>query len=62
LLEKQAADIIMSGISKCGGLSEYRKIGNMAETYYIPFAPHNNSSVPNFLALEFHRFNDPTWD
>jgi len=52
----------MSGISKCGGLSEYRKIGNMAETYYIPFAPHNNSSVPNFLALEFHRFNDPTWD
>ena len=75
LLEKQAADIIMPDISKCGGLSECRKIANMAEMYYIPFAPHNNSSalstvgdahvcasVPNFLALEFHRFNDPTWD
>ena len=75
LLEKQAADIIMPDISKCGGLSECRKIANMAEIYYIPFAPHNNSSalstvadahvcasVPNFLALEFHRFNDPTWD
>jgi galactonate dehydratase len=71
LLEKQAADIIMPDISKCGGLSECRKIANMAEIYYVPFAPHNNSgplstladahtcaSVPNFLALEYHRFRD----
>ena len=75
LFQKQAADIIMPDISKCGGLSECRKIANMAEMYYMPFAPHNNSSalstvgdahvcasVPNFLALEFHRFNDPTWN
>lgn len=75
LLQKQAVDIIMPDISKCGGLSECRKIANMAEIYYIPFAPHNNSSalstvgdahvcasVPNFLALEFHRFDDPDWD
>ena len=74
MLEQQAVDIIMPDISKCGGLSECRKIANMAETYYIPFAPHNNSSalstvadahvcasVPNFLALEFHRYDDPTW-
>jgi galactonate dehydratase len=75
LLQKQACDIIMPDISKCGGLSESRKIANMAEIYYVPFAPHNNSgplstladshvcaSVPNFLALEFHRFDDDTWD
>jgi len=75
LLEEQAVDIIMPDISKCGGLSECRKIANMAEIYYIPFAPHNNSSalstvgdahvcasVPNFLALEFHRYDDPTWN
>ena len=75
MLEKQAVDIIMPDISKCGGLSECRNIANMAETYYIPFAPHNNSSalstvgdahvcasVPNFLALEFHRYDDPTWN
>ena len=75
LLQQQAADIIMPDISKCGGLSECRKIANMAEMYYIPFAPHNNSSalstvgdahvcasVPNFLVLEYHRFDDPTWD
>jgi len=65
----------MPDISKCGGLSECRKIANMAEIYYVPFAPHNNSgplsiladshvcaSVPNFLALEFHRFDDQAWE
>ncbi len=75
LLEKQAVDVIMPDISKCGGLSESRKMANMAEIYYIPFAPHNNSSalstvadahvcasVPNFLALEFHRYGDPIWN
>jgi hypothetical protein len=75
LLQKQAADVIMPDLSKCGGLSEGRKIAHMAEIYYVPFAPHNNSgplstladshvcaSVPNFLALEFHRFGDETWD
>ena len=75
LLEKQAVDIIMPDISKCGGLSECRKIANMAEIYYIPMAPHNNSgplstladshvcvSIPNFLVLEWHRFGDTTWD
>jgi len=75
ILEKQAADVIMPDISKCGGISESRKIANMAEIYYIPMAPHNNSgplstladchvcaSIPNFLALEFHRMGDQTWD
>ena len=32
MLEQQAVDIIMPDISKCGGLSECRKIANMAET------------------------------
>ncbi len=44
LIEKQAVDMIMPDIPKCGGLSECRKIANMAEIYYIPFAPHNVSS------------------
>jgi galactonate dehydratase len=41
LLEQQAVDVIMPDLPKCGGLSEGRKIANMAEVYYIPFAPHN---------------------
>ena len=43
LIEKQAVDIIMPDIPKCGGLSECRKIANLAEIYYMPFAPHNVS-------------------
>jgi L-alanine-DL-glutamate epimerase-like enolase superfamily enzyme len=66
----QVLDIIMPDIPKCGGLSECRKIAEMADLYSIPFAPHNVSSplgtmasaqvcatVPNFLILEFHWFN-----
>lgn len=74
LLEKQAVDIIMPDIPKCGGLSECRKIANMAELYSIPFAPHNVSSpigtmasaqvcatIPNFLVLEFHWTERDYW-
>jgi L-alanine-DL-glutamate epimerase-like enolase superfamily enzyme len=74
LIEKQAVDIIMPDIPKCGGLSECRKIANLAEMYYIPFAPHNVSSpigtmasahvcasVPNFLVLEFHWLHRDYW-
>jgi L-alanine-DL-glutamate epimerase-like enolase superfamily enzyme len=74
LLEKQAVDIIMPDIPKCGGLSECRKIANLAELYYVPFAPHNVASpigtmaschvcasVPNFLVIEFHWLTRDYW-
>jgi len=67
LLEKQAADIIMPDLQKCGGLLEGRKIADLAHTYYVPFAPHcvvspiglmaschTCAAVPNFLVLEWH--------
>jgi galactonate dehydratase len=72
LLEKRAVDIIMPDIQKTGGLSESRKIANLAEAYYIPFAPHCVvspvgtmasahvcASVPNFLVCEWHWVNNP---
>lgn len=74
LIEQQAVDVIMPDIPKCGGLSECRKIANLAELYYIPFAPHNVASpigtmasahvcasVPNFLVLEFHWLHRDYW-
>jgi galactonate dehydratase len=74
LLEKQAVDIIMPDLPKCCGLSEGKKIANMAEVYYIPLAPHNVcgplgtiaschccASVPNFLVLEWHWMERPHW-
>jgi galactonate dehydratase len=60
-------DIIMPDIQKCGGLAEGKKIANMAQTYYVPIAPHSQASpvgamatahmlatVPNFLVVEWH--------
>jgi galactonate dehydratase len=41
VLENRAASIIMPDISWCGGISEGKKIATMAETYYLPIAPHN---------------------
>jgi galactonate dehydratase len=70
LFEKRAADIIMPDIQKVGGLSEGRKVANMAQAYYIPFAPHCVvspigtmstahvcASIPNFLVCEWHWIN-----
>jgi L-alanine-DL-glutamate epimerase-like enolase superfamily enzyme len=41
LFENRAARIIMPDISWCGGISEAKKIAAMADTYYLPVAPHN---------------------
>jgi len=70
LLERRAADIIMPDIQKVGGLAESQKIANMAQTYYVPFAPHCVvspigtmasahvcASIPNFLVCEWHWIN-----
>jgi galactonate dehydratase len=75
LIEKQAVDVIMPDIPKCCGLSEGRKIANLAEIYYIAFAPHNVcgplgtmaschvcASIPNFLVLEWHWLGREYWD
>ena len=74
LFEKQAVDIVMPDLPKCGGLSDGRKIANLAEIYYIPFAPHNVcgplgtvaschccAAIPNFLVLEWHWMERPHW-
>lgn len=41
LLESRAARIVMPDISWCGGISEAKRIATMAETWYLPVAPHN---------------------
>ena len=41
LVENRAAQIIMPDICWCGGISEAKKIASMAETHYLPIAPHN---------------------
>ncbi len=73
LFEMRAADYIQPDISHAGGIMELRKIASVAETYYIPFAPHNPSGpianaatlqlaacCPNFEILEI-MYDDVPW-
>ncbi|MFP4093742.1 MAG: mandelate racemase/muconate lactonizing enzyme family protein [Cyclobacteriaceae bacterium] len=66
LLEIGAVDIIMPDLQKAGGLGEAQRIANLANLYYVPFAPHMVASylgamasahvcasVPNFMVLEW---------
>jgi galactonate dehydratase len=72
LLQKSAVDIIQPDIQKTGGISEGRKISNLAQIYYVPVAPHcvvspigmmstahMCASIPNFLCCEWHWINFP---
>jgi galactonate dehydratase len=41
LLDREAAQVAIVDLSWCGGISEARKIGTLAETYGIPVTPHD---------------------
>jgi galactonate dehydratase len=69
LLEIGAVDIVMPDLQKTGGLGEGQRIANLANLYYVPFAPHMVASylgamaschvcasVPNFLILEWQSY------
>lgn len=65
LLEGGGCKVIQPDLMHAGGITEVRKIAAMADTYYIPVAPHNpggpicmlaamhlGASIPNFHILE----------
>lgn len=77
LLSESAIDIIMPDIQKAGGLGEAQRIANLANLYYVPFAPHMVASflgamaschvcasVPNFMIMEWQIYmdTDPLWN
>jgi L-alanine-DL-glutamate epimerase-like enolase superfamily enzyme len=74
LLARQAVAIVAPDFQKVGGLSEGRRICQMADQYFLSVAPHNiaspigtmasvhvAASIPNFLALEWHASDVPFW-
>ncbi|MFC1541985.1 mandelate racemase/muconate lactonizing enzyme family protein [Candidatus Latescibacterota bacterium] len=46
MLEAKAVDIAMLDVAWCGGLSEAKKISDLADTYYIPTSIHTCCSGP----------------
>lgn len=64
-LEMKACDVIMYDLTWCGGITEAKKISDMADTYFIPASPHTcggpllwfasihmTTALPNFLIME----------
>jgi L-alanine-DL-glutamate epimerase-like enolase superfamily enzyme len=73
MFEQKAVDVVMYDVTWCGGISEARKISDMADTYKIPSAPHTGggpilwyssihtaTSLVNFYIMEsvYHLYND----
>jgi galactonate dehydratase len=65
LLEDGGCKVIQPDVMHAAGITEVRKIASMADTYYVPVAPHNPggpicalaamhlaAAIPNFLVLE----------
>ena len=70
-LDQQAFRVFQPDAAHVGGITEYRKMAAMADTYYIPISPHNpngpvclaaqlhlSTATPNFLIFEEGR-TDP---
>jgi L-alanine-DL-glutamate epimerase-like enolase superfamily enzyme len=64
-LELKACDVVMYDLSWCGGVTEAKKISDMADAYFIPTSPHTCggpllyiasahlcAALPNFLIME----------
>jgi len=50
MLEACAADYVQPSVIKVGGVSEWRKVAALAETYHVSMAPHSPYFGPGFLA------------
>jgi len=74
-IEKGACHIIQPDIPRCGGLLESKRIADLADIHYIPFAAHNVCSpvgtiasahvcaaIRTFTVLEFHSQDISWWN
>lgn len=53
LFQKQAVSVCMLDVGWCGGISEAKKIGTMAEAWALPYAPHDCTG-PVMLTASVH--------
>ncbi|MCC6862732.1 MAG: mandelate racemase/muconate lactonizing enzyme family protein [Bryobacterales bacterium] len=73
MFEARAVDVVMWDVTWCGGISEAKKISDMADTYKIPTSPHTGggpllwfasihvaTALTNFYIMEsvYHLYND----
>ena len=53
VLEQRLADYVMPDVAWTGGISELRRIASLAESYYVPFSPHD-ALGPVAIMAAFH--------
>ena len=73
MFESRAVDVVMYDLTWCGGISEAKKISDMADTYKIPTSPHTGGGpllwfssihtatvLTNFYIMEsvYHLYHD----
>jgi L-alanine-DL-glutamate epimerase-like enolase superfamily enzyme len=51
---REAVDIVQPDVSRCGGISEARKIAQMASAFHLDYAPHTGQSSAVCLAASLH--------
>ena len=73
MFERRAVDVVMYDLTWCGGISEAKKISDMADTYKLPTSPHTGggpllwfasihtaTALTNFYIMEsvYHLWHD----
>ena len=73
MFEQRAVDVVMYDVTWCGGISEAKKISDMADTFKIPTSPHTGggpvlwfasmhvaTTLTNFYIMEsvYHLYHD----
>lgn len=45
LIQAQAIDVLQADVTRCGGITNFMKIGGMCETFHLPLSAHTAPSV-----------------
>ena len=73
LIERQAVGVIQPDVARAGGISETRRIADLAHAYHVAYAPHVGwsgaicvaaslqlaAAAPNFLTYECMAYDNP---
>ena len=54
LFAKRGADVINPDLSRAGGITESKRIAEMADTFGILWSPHLSSGLPPYVAASLH--------
>jgi L-alanine-DL-glutamate epimerase-like enolase superfamily enzyme len=55
LIEAQAVDVLQADVTRCGGITNFLKIGHVCETYHFPLSAHTSRFMQPSVALSLPR-------